>query len=107
MRSRYAAYAVGAVDYLMGTTDPSGPQHRSPRATWRAELLEFCQQTHFSGLLLLGHGQDGERGWVRFRALLEQGGRDASFEEHSLFHRRDGRWLYHSGRPTAQSGGER
>ena len=99
MRSRYAAYALGLVDYVIDTTDPEGPQAQPDRRAWTADVAAFSRGTRFVGLDVLGAGQDADAGWVRFRATLEQGGRDASFTERSAFVRRGGRWLYVSGQP--------
>lgn len=93
MRSRYAAYAAGDADYILTTTDPTGPHFQTNRDAWRAEVQSFCAQTRFEGLDVLDSGDD----WVSFRATLTQDGRDASFSERSTFRCVDGRWLYHSG----------
>lgn len=97
MRSRYAAYALGLVEYVLDTTDPHGPQAQRDRVSWAADVGEFSRTTRFEGLELLGSGERGDEGWVRFRAVLTRAGRDASFTEKSAFVRRDGRWLYVSG----------
>lgn len=94
MRSRYAAYALGLIDYVMDTTDPEGPQAREDRDAWAVDLEGFVRATRFVGLEVRGSGSDGDEGWVTFRAGLVQGQRDASFVEKSRFVRRDGRWLY-------------
>jgi SEC-C motif domain protein len=94
MRSRYAAYALGLVEYIIDTTDPDGPQARADRRAWAVDVQGFIDDTTFVGLEVLGSGSDGDDGWVRFKALLKQGGRDASFTERSAFARRGGRWLY-------------
>jgi SEC-C motif-containing protein len=92
MRSRYAAYALGLVDYVLVTTAPDGPQANPDRR----DVEDFAARTTFAGLEVLGAGSEGDGGWVQFRAILTQGGRDASFVEKSAFVRREGRWLYHS-----------
>lgn len=97
MRSRYAAYAVGLVDYVMDTTDPEGPQARDDREAWAADLQAFVRATRFVGLEIGDAGERGDQGWVSFRAVLVQGKRDASFRERSTFVRRDGRWHYVAG----------
>lgn len=101
MRSRFAAYALGLVDYILDTTDPKGPMARDDRRAWAADVAGFCRATRFDGLVILGSGQgsgdQGDEGWVRFRAVLVQDGSDASFEERSRFVREGGRWRYHSG----------
>jgi len=97
MRSRFAAYALGAVAYLQHTTDPEGPQFRPDLAAWGVELEHYCARTRFAGLEVKGHGADGDTGWVEFRATLHQGDDDVSFTERSRFSRRDGRWVYSDG----------
>jgi SEC-C motif-containing protein len=96
MRSRYAAYALGLVDYVIDTTAPDGPRAQTDRRAWALDVLAFHASTGFDGLEILGSGSEGDGGWVRFRAILTQGARDASFEERSTFVRREGRWLYFS-----------
>ena len=97
MRSRFAAYALGAVAYLQDTTDPEGPHFRPDRAAWGVELEHYCAKTRFEGLEVKAHGTDGDTGWVEFRAALLQGDADVSFTERSRFTRRDGRWVYSDG----------
>jgi len=75
------------------------------KAEWRSEITAFSGLTQFQGLLIFDHGQEGDEGFVSFRAQLLQGARDASFEERSRFTRVDGRWLYHSGVHPDQGGG--
>ena len=95
MRSRYCAYALGLVDYIIATTDPAGPQWRSDRVSWQAEIETFCRITRFEGLEILA--AEGDE--VTFRAHLTRGGQDTGFSERSRFVEREGRWLYHSGQP--------
>ena len=102
MRSRYAAYARGLLDYIVHTTDPSGPQWVDDADRWRAELQRFCDQTAFLGLeVLSAPAPAGDEGFVTFRAHLDQRGQDATFTERSRFVRSDGRWRYHSGERLA------
>ncbi len=95
MRSRYAAYAMGKARYVMETTDPDSPLYERDVRAWRASILNMSRNMRFVGLEIFEAGEEGDGGWVHFRAGLRQGGKDASFEEHSLF-RRDGagQWLY-------------
>lgn len=97
MRSRFAAYASARVDYVIATTDPGGPAASPDRRGWADEIERFCRETRFVGLSVLGSTLEGDEGTVTFRAVLEQGGRDASFVERSVFRRTGGRWYYHSG----------
>jgi SEC-C motif-containing protein len=97
MRSRYSAYAVGAVDYLIATTDPAGPQFHADQTTWARELAEYCRQTRFEKLTIRAATTHEHHGEVHFFAKLSRNGEDLSFGERSRFTRVDGRWLYHSG----------
>jgi len=97
MRSRYSAYAIGAVDYLIATTDPTGPQARADRTRWAEEIALFCRHTRFEKLTIRHASSDGDHGEVSFFARLSRDGEDVSFAERSRFSRIDGRWLYHSG----------
>ena len=38
MRSRYSAYALGLVDYIIDTTLPAGPHWQADRSAWASEL---------------------------------------------------------------------
>ena len=95
MRSRYAAYAVGDVDYIIATTDPEGPQFQSDRAAWSRSIAAFSTATRFERLEIRSSSPIvDERGEVEFVAGLSREGEDVSFVERSAFVRRDGRWLY-------------
>ncbi len=98
MRSRYTAYALGQVAYLMQTTHPAGPHYQPDLARWQTELASFCRSTRFAGLTILSvENGEADNGWVTFTATLFQGQKDVSFTERSLFKQVEGRWLYLSG----------
>lgn len=99
MRSRYSAYAVGNVDYIMITTHPQNDGYRTDKNTWRKELRVYVQQTQFLGLTVHeSHtDDDGIHGTVRFTVAISQGGLPAPFSETSTFEKVKGRWLYLSG----------
>ena len=99
MRSRWSAYCIGEVDYIISTTDSEGPQFQADAARWGAEIREFSGATRFEKLELreVGPVVAGEPAEVLFFAKLSRGGEDVSFVERSRFVRREGRWLYHSG----------
>lgn len=97
MRSRYAAYAKGEVDYIIETTDPEGEAWEEDEAEWREDIRRFGRDTEFLGVEILDSSIEDDTGQVRFRAKLRAGGRDASFVETSEFVRRDRQWLYSSG----------
>ena len=97
MRSRYCAYALGLIDYVMDTTHPEHPQFDTDRVRWKADLQAFAKHTRFDRLKVLDC-KDGEKiATVKFTAFLRQGDNDASFTEDSTFEKIDGKWLYKSG----------
>ena len=98
MRSRYAAYVVGVVDYLVDTTLP---------AVRRADLRQQYQATHDSiqwvGLEVLRSSQGAatdKMGKVEFRATYIQDGQRAVHHELSRFRRHRGEWCYMDGQIT-------
>lgn len=98
MRSRYAAYAKGEVDYIVETTDPEGEAWQEAESEWREEIRQFGRDAKFLGVDILDSGTEDDRGWVSFHARIQNAaGADASFAERSEFVRRDGKWLYSRG----------
>ena len=95
MRSRYAAYALGKIGYIIQTEHKENQRSPKEMVAWRKDLKFFCQNTHFLGLQVLGEESLGEdQATVTFKAILMQGGKDASFTECSVFERVNGRWFY-------------
>jgi SEC-C motif-containing protein len=95
MRSRYAAYALGKISYIIQTEHPQSPRQQQDKIAWRKELKVFCQHTNFIGLQILDEANFGENeATVTFHAILMQAGQDVSFTECSIFEKVNGRWLY-------------
>src|SRR5258708_6134819 len=92
MRSRYSAYAMGLVDYIMDTTHPENPQYNLDRIGWKHELEAFAKGTQFIFLKILDFVQGDEIAYVTFNASLVFRGRDASFTEKSTFVKDGDRW---------------
>lgn len=83
MRARYAAYAVGATDFVFATWHPRtrpGDLAPDPDLTW-------------TGLEIHGHGDD----WVEFTASYRTPDGPGRLHERSRFAQRAGRWLYLDG----------
>ena len=100
MRARYAAYALGLVDFIMATTDPAGPQWNNDTEGWQSSIQDFVRQTEFLRLTIHESKMTGgASGTVHFTATLRQSGADASFTERSGFVRHEGGWLYAWGEP--------
>ena len=95
MRSRYSAYALGRSRYIIATTDPDGPLWEDDHEAWTTRIKEFSRGCEFLGVDIRESSSEGDDGTVRFTAKMRRKREDVSFDEHSVFVRRDGRWLYH------------
>lgn len=89
MRSRYSAYVLGLIDYLLatwhGSTAP-GALELSP-VRWLGLELRHAQES-------------GDAGVVEFVARLRDNGRGGRMHEISRFVRENGRWYYIDGQPV-------
>ena len=94
MRSRYTAYSLSEVDYILKTTHAENPQAHLPIKFQKEQILKFCQCTSFNGLEILDVQEGDPLSFVTFRALLSQGGTDCSFTEKSLFKKENDFWFY-------------
>ena len=94
MRSRYAAFARGDVDYLVTTlTADHADRTEGARADYRA----MRESMRFLDLCILHTSMEDETGEVLFYARIFERGVDRSFVELSGFVREDGAWRYASG----------
>jgi len=97
MRSRYSAYALKNIDYILRTTHRDHPQSQLPLQKRRTQIGAFSSKTKFNGLEILDFKEEGGEAFVTFRAILSQNGKDASFTEKSRFLKENGAWAYVSG----------
>jgi SEC-C motif-containing protein len=86
MRSRYSAYVLGLIDYLLTTWHPS---------TSPGELE--LSPVKWLGLEVRHAMASGDAGVVEFVARCRDGGRAQRLHETSRFVREDGRWYYIDG----------
>ncbi len=86
MRSRYSAYVLGLIDYLMDTWHPS-------TAPGDLEL----QPVQWLGLEVRHAAATGDAGVVEFVARCRVNGRAERMHETSRFVREGGRWYYIDG----------
>ena len=84
MKSRYSAFAVGDVDYIVNT---------STFQKDKEDLKAFCSTCNFVQLEILEHKENT----VTFKAHLNCHGSDESFCEKSYFIKENGKWYYQSG----------
>lgn len=97
MRSRFSAFAVGAIDHLVRTLHPVHADASVPEATLRGTLLAAARAYKYTGLVIEQHEERGDEAEVLFVAKVFQNGIDHSFRERSLFRRTEAGWRYVSG----------
>jgi SEC-C motif-containing protein len=100
MRSRYAAFALGLGDYLVGTLVSDHPDRAGDLSALSRALSHAKDTQRFLGLRILDSGIDGDRGdrgFVVFHARIFERGADRSFSERSRFRLEDGAWRYEGG----------
>ena len=92
MRSRYTAYTLGLVDYLLATwhasTRPAALESVDPQVRWLGLEVRKTAMT------------DADHGTVEFVARSKLAGRAHRLRETSRFVREDGRWYYVDGDVT-------
>jgi SEC-C motif-containing protein len=96
MRSRYTAYAKGAIPYLYDTTHPSHRQGYDHDGT-----QEWAENTDWQGLEVIstnGGGPDDSIGEVEFKALYVGEGLKRVHHEVGRFRKADGIWYFTDGK---------
>lgn len=98
MRSRYTAYALADVDYLLSSWHAST---RPPPAQLRGHATP-----NWVGLQLLGNwpGEDVDEAFVEFEARYREAGHLVTLHEVSRFRREAGRWYYLDGTSSSPRG---
>lgn len=97
MRSRYSAYALGNVNYIIDTTHPKNVHYLNDKTTWKKSIFQFSNTTSFNRLEVHEFSEEGNFATVSFTASISQEGQDVSFTEKSLFEKVEFKWLYLSG----------
>lgn len=91
MRSRYSAFYLAEVDYLIATLHPS-----KRRLDERELLQSTINNTQWLGLNVLDHQQKNELAEVEFVAFY-QDNPVGQLHERSRFTCESGEWFYHDG----------
>jgi SEC-C motif domain protein len=95
MRSRYAAYAKKAVDYIIDTCLIDDEHDIDEEATRR-----WSEKSTWLGLSILGTEKGGpsdEEGMVEFKATFVMDGLRETHHEKASFVKKDGAWLFADG----------
>lgn len=94
MRSRFSAYALSLVDYIIQTTHPDNEQAKKNIALWKKEIEAFSKTTSFDDLKIIAFKEDKTEATVIFNAYLRQDNQNGSFQETSFFEKVKDHWLY-------------
>jgi SEC-C motif-containing protein len=101
MRSRYSAYTVHAIDYIITTCMAEGREKIDYK-----ETKAWSEKSRWQGLKILavekGGLQDNE-GIVEFEAAYERDGLKDVHHERAQFKKKDGIWLYDDGHVETQT----
>ena len=91
MRSRYSAYVLGLIDYLVATTLPAQQAHLDRQA-----MARWSRESRWLGLTVeQADPPEGDRGQVVFVARwLDPDASEHSHRECSDFVRKNGRWFF-------------
>ncbi|MCW2949083.1 MAG: hypothetical protein JWN41_96 [Thermoleophilia bacterium] len=94
MRSRYTAFVVNDVDWIMDSHHPDTVAEID-----RDEVANWSGQSEWLGLTIRDTrdgGPDDSEGIVDFRARYRLDGREVNHVERARFVRADGAWRFHS-----------
>ncbi|MDR2135376.1 MAG: YchJ family protein [Treponema sp.] len=95
MRSRYTAYAVHNIDYIMNTCLYNGKTDID-----RRETTAWSEQSTWLGLKIIAvekGGSGDSEGMVEFEASYERNGLKDLHHERARFKKQEGRWIYEDG----------
>jgi len=95
MRSRYSAYALGLVDYIVNTTHPT-----KVTKSLSKEIAQGIDETEWLGLEIVKSSSDqikDKTGKVEFVASYSSKGVEGELHENSRFKKHQGHWAYLDG----------
>ncbi|MFA7429459.1 MAG: YchJ family protein [Rhodospirillaceae bacterium] len=95
MRSRYSAFATGALDYLTETLSAEARVDYDP-----AHAEDWSKNSDWLGLEIKsteGGTAADDDGWVEFVAHFRYADEERAHHESSHFVKQEGRWFYHDG----------
>lgn len=96
MRSRYTAYVIGDVDYLIATRHPDF-RYLSEADDIRGWIKDVTSWDKLE-ILVTDKGRSSDAfGFVGFQVFFHQNGHAESMFEYSRFRKHDGRWFYECG----------
>ena len=90
MRSRFCAFALKNTDYIA----------QSWHLSQRPAGLDLDDDQQWLALEIIASDEDGDTGWVHFRATSKDRQGLAALEERSRFVKENGHWYYLDGTPS-------
>ncbi|MCK5293500.1 MAG: SEC-C domain-containing protein [Arcobacteraceae bacterium] len=96
MKSRYSAYVVKNIDYIIKTTHKENLDFTIQIKQWKDDVLLFCEESNFIKLEILETNLNDLESFVTFKVELQIKNKDESFVEKSKFLKENNMWLYHS-----------
>jgi SEC-C motif-containing protein len=97
MRSRYTAYVIHAIDYIIDTC-LDGQQRIE-----RKSVVDWSEKSKWLGLHIISVSGGGDDGTVIFEATYEQKGLMYVHHETAYFTKNDGCWFYKDGKIEQQT----
>lgn len=90
VRARFAAYALGNVEYIMQTTYPDSPHYEDNDDRWLFDLQTYMAQTTFLNLDIVSAENDS----VTYQLELTYDDKPIHYIETSTFAQVDGKWRF-------------
>ena len=97
MRSRFSAYALKEVDYIIKTSHPKNVCFTQSMSDYKKEIENFCNITTFKNLEILDFTEEKDHAFVTFVAYLTTDEKNITFTEISHFENNNNKWLYKDG----------
>lgn len=92
MRSRYTAYSLANIDYIMNT------MHGKPLKNFdKLSTINWAQNITWQKLEVLDSRVQNNKGFVEFRAYYTDNSHNVILHELSEFKRKSGKWFYIDG----------
>ena len=95
MRSRYSAFVLANINYLMNSHHPQTRPTKERKA-----ILKWAKSVHWKGLEIIDHkfgSVNDMDGYVEFKASFIENGEPGCIHENSHFVKENGKWYYESG----------
>jgi SEC-C motif domain protein len=93
MRSRFTAFVVKNIEYVMNTTDPQTLTEFDFGAT-----QDWANTSEFFKLEIVRASSEGNKGIVEFKAHFRKDGKEQTHHELSKFRKQAGKWYFRDGK---------